>query len=67
VRLGESRDAWDQAVNDTANLWQSVFWQPLGRSSRGSYMASSRQLVKLGTGRSADWARRFRREMRNLY
>jgi len=22
--------AWDQAVNDTANLWQSVFWNALG-------------------------------------
>jgi hypothetical protein len=22
--------AWDQAVNDTANLWQSVFWHALG-------------------------------------
>ena len=23
--------AWDQAVNDTANLWQSIFWHSLGR------------------------------------
>ena len=22
--------AWDQAVNDTANLWQSIFWHALG-------------------------------------
>ena len=22
--------AWDQAVNDTANLWQSIFWRALG-------------------------------------
>jgi len=22
--------AWDQAVNDTANLWQSIFWNALG-------------------------------------
>jgi hypothetical protein len=22
--------AWDHAVNDTANLWQSVFWHALG-------------------------------------
>ena len=23
--------AWDQAVNDTANLWQSILWHALGR------------------------------------
>jgi hypothetical protein len=22
--------AWDQAVNDTANLWQSILWNALG-------------------------------------
>ena len=22
--------AWDWAVNDTANLWQSIFWNALG-------------------------------------
>ena len=21
---------WDQAVNDTANFWQSIFWNALG-------------------------------------
>jgi hypothetical protein len=28
--------AWDQAVNDTANLWQSIFWHALGPSGRDS-------------------------------
>ena len=28
--------AWDQAVNDTANLWQSIFWNALGPQRRGS-------------------------------
>jgi len=27
---GVTEIAWDQAVNDTANLWQSVFWHALG-------------------------------------
>jgi hypothetical protein len=22
--------AWDQAVHDTANVWQSIFWNALG-------------------------------------
>jgi hypothetical protein len=37
-RVTES--AWDQAVNDTANLWQSIFWHPWGRSERGSCTGS---------------------------
>ena len=31
---------WDQAVNDTANLWQSIFWHALGRSGRGNCTGS---------------------------
>jgi hypothetical protein len=34
--------AWDQAVNDTANLWQSVFWHALGAErARQLYVISA--------------------------
>jgi hypothetical protein len=25
--------AWDQTVNDPANLWQSIFWHALGQET----------------------------------
>jgi len=32
--------AWDQAVNDTANLWQSIFWHALGPERVGHFTGS---------------------------
>ena len=42
--------SWDQAVNDTANLWQSVFWHALGAErSRQSYGISA-PVGEIGNG-----------------
>ena len=48
-RVTES--AWHQAVNDTANLWQSIFWHALGPGASGVALRD-RGIVKVSTNGS---------------
>jgi hypothetical protein len=42
--------AWDQAVNDTANLWQSIFWNALGPERAAQLYGIPRPVNELGNG-----------------
>ena len=42
--------AWDQAVNDTASLWQSVFWRALGPERAGQLFGIPAPVGEAGTG-----------------
>jgi len=43
--------AWDQAVHDTANVWQSIFWNALGPERAWQLYGISAPVGKLGMGR----------------
>ena len=42
--------ACDQAVNDTANLWQSIFVHALGRERAGQLYGISEPVKDIGDG-----------------
>jgi hypothetical protein len=42
--------AWDQAVNDTANLWQSIFWNALGPKRAGRLYGIPEPVREIGNG-----------------
>jgi hypothetical protein len=42
--------AWDQAVNDTANLWQSIFWHALGPERAGQLYGIPAPVGEIGNG-----------------
>ena len=42
--------AWDQAVNDTANLWQSIFWHALGAERSRQLYGISAPVRETGHG-----------------
>ena len=42
--------SWDQAVNDTANLWQSVFWHALGAERSRQLYGISAPVGEIGNG-----------------
>jgi hypothetical protein len=42
--------AWDQAFNDTANLWQSIFWYALGRERAWQLYGISAPVGEIGHG-----------------
>jgi len=42
--------AWDQAVNDTANLWQSIFWHALGPERSWQLYGISAPVGEIGNG-----------------
>jgi len=42
--------AWDRAVNDTANLWQSIVWHPLGRERAWQLYGIPEPVGEIGTG-----------------
>ena len=50
--------AWDQAVNDTANLWQSILWNTFGpvRAARmyGILAPVELQVACLSTGQRTE-------------
>lgn len=45
-----TRLAWDQAVNDTASLWQSVFWRALGPERARQVYGIPAPAGELGSG-----------------
>jgi len=42
--------AWDQAVNDTANLWQSIVWHALGRERAWQLYGIPEPIGETGSG-----------------
>jgi hypothetical protein len=42
--------AWDQAVNDTANFWQSILWNALGRERAWQLYGIPEPVKEIGTG-----------------
>ena len=42
--------AWDRAVNDTANLWQSVFWRALGPERASQRYGIPAPIKEIGNG-----------------
>jgi len=42
--------AWDQAVNDTANLWQSIFWHVLGPERAWQLYGIPAPVKEMGNG-----------------
>jgi hypothetical protein len=42
--------AWDQAVNDTANLWQSIFWHALGPERAWQLYGIPAPVKEIGNG-----------------
>jgi hypothetical protein len=42
--------AWDRAVNDTANLWQSIVWHALGRERAWQLYGIPEPAGEIGTG-----------------
>src|SRR5262249_32218676 len=42
--------AWDRAVNDTANLWQSIVWHALGRERAWQLYGIPEPVGEIGTG-----------------
>jgi hypothetical protein len=42
--------AWDQAVNDTANFWQSILWNVLGRERAWQQYGIPEPVKEIGTG-----------------
>jgi hypothetical protein len=42
--------AWDQAVNDTANLWQSIFWHVLGSERAWQLYGIPAPVKEIGNG-----------------
>jgi hypothetical protein len=51
-----SEIAWDQAVNDTANLWQSILWRALGPEPASQLYGIPVPVKEIGSDRSADQA-----------
>jgi len=44
--------AWDQAVTDTANLWQSIFWRALGPARASHMYGIPEPIAEAGNGGS---------------
>jgi hypothetical protein len=42
--------AWGQAVNDTANLWQSIVWHALGPERAGQLYGIPAPVKEIGNG-----------------
>jgi hypothetical protein len=42
--------AWDQAVNGTANLWQSIFWHALGPERAEQLYGIPAPIKEIGNG-----------------
>ena len=42
--------AWDQAVNDTANLWQSILWNTFGPVRAGQMYGIPAPVREIGNG-----------------
>ena len=41
--------AWDQAINDTANLWQSIFWHAMGPARAWERYGIPAPITEIGT------------------
>ena len=42
--------AWDQAANDTANVWQAIFWHALGPERAASLYGIPAPVKEIGNG-----------------